>query len=147
MKSRDLAWGIRGNAGYALMTIFALLFLSVAVFAQRTTGSIEGTVSDANGGAVPGVSVTLKGVSVGLGRTTQSDSQGVFRFQQIPAGIYKITTAATAGFAAMTIDDVTVTIENTASVNIKLGIASTTESVVVTTDSLGANLETTDSKV
>jgi carboxypeptidase family protein/TonB-dependent receptor-like protein len=147
MKSRDLAWRIRGNAGYALMTMFALLFFSVAVFAQRTTGSIEGTVSDANGGAVPGVSITLKGVSVGLGRTTQSDSQGVFRFQQIPAGIYKITTAATAGFAAMTIDDVTVTIENTASVNIKLGIASTTESVVVTTDSLGANLETTDSKV
>jgi carboxypeptidase family protein/TonB-dependent receptor-like protein len=147
MKSRDLAWRIRGNAGYALMTMFALLFLSVAVSAQRTTGNIEGTVSDTNGGAVPGVSITLKGVSVGLGRTVQSDSQGVFRFQQIPAGIYKITTAATAGFAAMTIEEVTVTIENTASVNIKLGIASTTESVVVTTDSLGANLETTDSKV
>jgi hypothetical protein len=147
MKYRQFAGRMRGNVRTALMTIFALICLSASAFAQRTTGNIEGTVSDANGAAVPGVSVSITGVSVGLNRTAQSDSQGAYRFQQIPVGTYKVTTAATAGFSAMTINDVTVTIENTATVNIKLGIASTTESVVVTTDVLGTNLETTDSKV
>ncbi|MBO0720753.1 MAG: carboxypeptidase regulatory-like domain-containing protein [Blastocatellia bacterium] len=146
MRYRYLAGRMRGTA-IAMMTTFALLFLSVVAFGQRTTGNIEGTVTDANGGAVPGVSVTVTGVSVGLTQTTQSDSQGAYRFKQVPAGTYKITTAATAGFAAMTINDVTVTIENVVNVNIKLGIASASESVVVTTDSLGTNLETTDSKV
>src|SRR5262249_42468413 len=90
---------------------------------------------------------TVTGVSVGLTRTVQSDSQGVFRVQQIPAGTYKITTAATAGFAAATVENVTVTIENVTVANIKLGLASSAESVVVTADTLGVNLETTDSKV
>jgi hypothetical protein len=147
MRDRYSTRRMRGYVGYAVMTIFAALSFSAAVFAQRTTGNIEGTVSDANGAVVPGVSVTATGISVGYSRTAQTDSQGVFRFQQIPAGAYKITTAVTSGFAATTVDDVIVTIENVAVVNIKLGIASTTESVVVTSDALGVNLETTDSKV
>jgi Carboxypeptidase regulatory-like domain/TonB-dependent Receptor Plug Domain len=147
MRDRYLAKRMKGYVGYAVMTIFAILYFSAVAFAQRTTGNIEGTVSDANGAVVPGVSITATGVSVGFSRTAQSDSQGVFRFQQIPAGTYKIRTAATAGFTAATVEDVTVTIENVTVVNIKLGIASTTESVVVTSDALGVNLETTDSKV
>ncbi len=147
MKTTHICQRMRRSVGYAMMTMFAALYFSAGVFAQRTTGNIEGTVSDANGAVVPGVNITATGVSVGFSRTTQSDSQGVFRFQQIPAGTYKITTVATAGFTAATVEDVTVTIENVTVVNIKLGIASTTESVVVTSDALGVNLETTDSKV
>ena len=58
------------------MTMFVVLCFSAAVFGQRTTGDIEGTVTDANGAVVPGVSVTVTGVTVGFNRTVQSDSQG-----------------------------------------------------------------------
>jgi hypothetical protein len=119
----------------------------VAAFGQRTSGTIEGTVTDPNGAVVPGVSVTVTGVTVGFSRTVQSDSQGMFRVQQIPAGTYKIATAATTGFAATTVNDVTVTIETVTIANIKLGVAAASESVVVTTDALGINVDTTDSKV
>ena len=132
---------------YALTAIFVLCCFSMVVFAQRTTGSIEGTVTDSTGAVVPGVTVNVTGITIGFNRSVQSDNQGVFRFQQIPVGTYKITTAATGGFAATTVDNVTVTIENIAVANIKLGIAAATESVVVTTDTLGVNLETSDSKV
>ncbi|MBS1790527.1 MAG: TonB-dependent receptor [Acidobacteria bacterium] len=131
----------------AVMTIFAVLCFAVVAYGQRTTGSLEGTVTDANGAVVPAVNVTVTGVSVGFKRTVQSDSQGVFRVQQIPAGTYKITTAAISGFAATTVDDVTVTIESVTVANIKLGLAATSESVVVTTDALGINVDTADSKV
>jgi TonB-dependent Receptor Plug Domain len=73
--------------------------------------------------------------------------KGFIAFNRFQPGLNKIATAATAGFAATVVDDITVTIENVAIVNIKLGIASAIESVVVTTDALGTNLETTDSKV
>lgn len=127
--------------------LVVVICLATAALAQRTTGTIEGTVTDANGAVVPGVSVTVTGVTVGLNRIVQSDTQGVFRLQQIPAGTYKISTAAISGFAATVIDNITVTIENVTVTNIKLGVGSTAESVVVTSDQLGVNIDTTDSKV
>ncbi len=130
-----------------LITLSFALCLAATAFGQRTTGDIEGTVTDANGAVVPGVKITATGITVGFNRTVQSDSQGVFRLQQIPVGAYKISTAAISGFAATTVDNVTVTIENSTSVNLKLGVASTSESVVVTTDSLGVSIDTSDSKV
>ncbi len=131
----------------ALMTMLVILCLATAAFGQRTTGDIEGKVTDVNGAVVLGVSITVTGVTVGFSRTVQSDSQGEYRIQQIPIGTYKIRTAATSGFAAAMVEDVTVTIENATLVNIKLGISSTSESVVVTTDALGINVDISDSKV
>jgi hypothetical protein len=124
-----------------------ILCFATAVFGQRTTGDIEGKVTDTNGAVVSGVSITVTGISVGFSRTVQSDSQGEFRVQQIPIGAYNITTAATGGFAAATVSDVTVTIEKATVVNIKLGLTTTAESVVVTSDTLGVNVDISDSKV
>jgi hypothetical protein len=138
---------MRRRFRYALMTMSVILCLATAVFGQRTTGDIEGKVTDTNGAIVPGISITVTGVTVGFSRTVQSDSQGEFRVQQIPIGVYSINTAAASGFAAATISDVTVTIEKATLVNIKLGLSTTAESVVVTSDALGVNLDISDSKV
>ena len=138
---------MRKRFRYALMTISVILCLATAVFGQRTTGDIEGKVTDTNGAVIPGISITVTGITVGFNRTVQSDSQGEFRVQQIPIGLYNLATAATSGFAAATISDVTVTIEKATTVNIKLGLTTTAESVVVTSDALGVNVDITDSKV
>jgi hypothetical protein len=138
---------MRDSFRFVLTALAIVLCLATTAFAQRTTGSIEGTVTDTNGAIVPGVSVTVTGQSVGFSRTVQSDSQGVYRFPQIPAGTYKLATAPISGFAATTVEEVTVTIESVTAANIKLGLASTAESVVVTSDQLGVNIDVSDSKV
>ncbi len=125
---------MRRGFRYALMTVSVILCFATAVFGQRTTGDIEGKVTDANGAVVPGVNVTVTGVTVGFSRAVQSDSQGEFRVLQIPIGTYNVTTAATGGFAATTINGVTVTIEKATVINIKLGLSTAAESVVVTAD-------------
>ena len=105
--------------------IFAMalvLCFATAVLAQRTTGDLEGKITDPNGAVVPNVSVTLTGVTVGFHRTVQSDDRGEFRIQQVPIGTYKITTAAITGFAESITENVTVTVEKVTVVNIKLGI-------------------------
>jgi hypothetical protein len=124
-----------------------VLGFAATVFGQKSTGDIEGKVTDANGAVVPGVSVTVTGLTVGFSRTIQSNSDGEFRIAQLPVGTYKVATAAISGFSATVIDDVTVTLEKATLVNIKLGISSATESVVVTTDALGVNIDTSDSKL
>ena len=115
---------MRRSFRYTIMTAFAVLCFAMSAFGQRTTGDIQGTVTDANGAVVPSVSVTVTGVSVGFNRTVQSDSQGAYRVQQVPAGTYKITTAAISGFASSTVEDIEVTIENVTVTNLKLGVTS-----------------------
>lgn len=138
---------MRRSLSSILMTLSFVLCVSATAWAQRTTGNLEGTVTDPNGAVVAGVSVTVTGVTVGFNRVVQSDTQGIFRVPQIPAGVYKISTAALSGFAATTVEGVTVTIENVTVANLKLGVASASESVVVTSDQLGVNIDVSDSKV
>ncbi|MBL8204951.1 MAG: TonB-dependent receptor [Blastocatellia bacterium] len=137
---------MRPTCKHTLFLLMLLCISTLTTFAQRTTGAVDGTVADATGAVVPNVSITLTGTSVGYLRTVQSDDQGGFRFEQIPVGTYKITTAPLGGFAATVVEGVTVTIEGVTTVNLKLGLSSMSESVVVTTDALGATLETGDSK-
>lgn len=132
---------------FCLLSVSLIFCLSAIAFGQQTTGNVEGTVKDEKGAVVPGVPVTLNGVSVGFNRTSQSDADGVFRFQQVPPGTYKITTAAANGFAAGGLDSVTVTLEKTTTADVTLGIQQNVNTVEVSSDPLGVALDSTDSKV
>ena len=110
---------MRRSPGQIVITMSLVLCFAAAVFAQRTTGDLEGKVTDPNGAVVPNVSVTLTGVTVGYNRSVQSDAQGEFRIQQVPIGTYKITTAALSGFAAAKLENVTVTVEKVTLVSVQ----------------------------
>lgn len=78
-------------------TIFALVIisgLSVFVFGQGTTGTIEGTVKDMNGAAIPGVVITLENAeqTTAFKKTLETDENGYFIVSKLPPGNYKITT-------------------------------------------------------
>jgi hypothetical protein len=133
------------NPRHAVLTVLLVLCFATAVFAQRTTGDLEGKVTDPNGAVVPNVTVTLTGVSVGFKRTVQSDDQGEFRIQQVPIGTYRITTTALSGFAAATVDGISVTVEKVTLVAVKLGITATTTTVNIS--DAAALIDPTDSKV
>ena len=66
----------------------AALLLAASASAQGLSGTITGRVSDAQGGALPGVLVTLVGRQ---GETTQTtDGQGDFRFVALNPGTYEV---------------------------------------------------------
>lgn len=127
--------------------ILSLLCLSAIAFGQQNAGTIEGTVKDEKGAVVPGVSVTIQGVTVGFNRTVQTDSEGIYRVLQVPPGTYKISTAASGGFAAAKLDNISVVIEKTTAADITLGLAANVNTVEVSSDPLGVNVDVTDSKV
>ena len=132
---------------HTIMTISLVVCFATAVFGQRTTGDLEGKVTDPNGAVVPNVSVTLTGVTVGFKRTVQSNDQGEFRIQQIPIGTYKITTATLSGFASATVENISVTIEKVTTVNIKLGITATTTTVDIAASDVAGVIDPGASKV
>jgi outer membrane receptor protein involved in Fe transport len=66
----------------------ALLLLASFAGAQTLTGVIEGRVTDEQGGALPGVNVTLAG-KTGT-RSTVTDAQGSYRFPALDPGSYEV---------------------------------------------------------
>jgi hypothetical protein len=127
-----------------LASIFVVvLCMSFSAFAQRTTGDIQGKVTDANGAIVPGASVTVTGKDVGFNRTVTADDQGVYRVNQIPPGNYTVSVAAVSGFVAQTKDNVQVSINNTTTMDFVMG---TSTNVVVDVTGEGVLVDPTETK-
>jgi len=103
------------NFRFITVAMSLILCLSALAFGQRTTGNIEGTITDANGAVVPGVTVTAKstGSTTGFNGTATTDSNGYFQFTQIPAGTYTLTTTIN-GFETAR-GDVSVSLDRTSS--------------------------------
>ncbi len=87
-----------------LLPVLVLLFLAaMPLFAQSTTaGGVTGTVTDSSGAALPGVTVELTGAAMQGTRSAVTDSQGAFRFVNVPPGENYKLTATLSGFAPAT---------------------------------------------
>ena len=87
----------------------ALLMLAVSSPAfAATTGALKGTVEDADGLAIPSVTVTLTGVSlIGGSQERSTDMNGSFSFVQLPPGMYEIS-AVKPGFASITLKGIAI---------------------------------------
>ncbi|MEZ5285678.1 MAG: carboxypeptidase-like regulatory domain-containing protein [Vicinamibacterales bacterium] len=113
-------------------------------FAQvsATTGSINGKVSDATGGVLPGVTVTISSPSMQGTRTDVTNEQGDYRFPAVPPGEYQITYEL-AGFGTVLREGVRVGLGFTATVNTELRVASLQETVTVSGESPVVDVSTT----
>lgn len=131
---------------FKLLIFAAALVLSLAgiSFGQETTGNIEGTVKDPQGAVVPGASVTVTGT--GFNRVIVADGSGFFRVQDVPPGIYSVSTAAISGFGAATVNNVEVLLGKTTPVNIALQAGNVGATVNVTAATELA-IDPTDNKI
>src|SRR5207249_11120866 len=77
-------------SGVALV-ILASIAPTMPLFAQYTTASLGGTVSDPSGGAVPDARLTVVNEKTGLTKVTTTQSDGSFVFPSLPVGSYRIT--------------------------------------------------------
>jgi hypothetical protein len=68
---------IRTLSRFVLAAFFAsVLAFPAGVSADITRFDLSGTVTDATGGVLPGVTVTLKNADTGFNRSTVTDSEG-----------------------------------------------------------------------
>lgn len=117
---------------FAILAIWVALLAAFApnhAFAQFTS-SIEGTVLDPSGAAVPDATVNLKQLNTAVVRTATSSSAGLFRITALPAGTFSLTVEA-KGFETWVLDNMTVQSAETrtVSVTLKLGAAATSVTV------------------
>src|SRR5436309_742574 len=86
---------------------FALLCGSL--YAQSTTGTLLGIVSDPSDSPIPGAQVELRNVATSSMVTTTSGAEGIFRFNSLVPATYDLTIKATQGFKTYTQSNIDVT--------------------------------------
>ena len=114
------------------LVVLGVLLLAAPVFAQ---GSLTGTVRDASGAVLPGV--TVEAASPALIEKTRSavtDGTGQYRIIDLRPGIY-VLTATLPGFATFKRDSIELTGSQTITIPVEMRVGSIEESVVVTGES------------
>ena len=120
-----------------ILTVLALaLSFFVSAAAQTTTtGSIEGTVVDVNGAAIPGITVSVSGPNLIRTQTATTNDEGYFNLPQIPPGRYTLSIESAKGFARFEQADVEVNLTRVSSLAVSLRPQGATETVEVTASS------------
>ena len=101
--------------------LFVLALGAAPTMAQTTTGVISGIIADAQGGVLPGVTVTARNTDTGLVRTVVTESDGRFRFAALQPGPYEVK-AELSGFGPVTVPALTVLTASETTRNITMQI-------------------------
>lgn len=120
---------MKGNLMRLLTAALLVAAFQVIAFAQ-TTGSIAGTVLDANGAAVVGATVVIKGAG-GQEYTVVTNDNGGYRVPSVDPGLYSVTATA-ANFKRSVVENVKVDTGIPSTVNVTLQAGEVSETVVVT---------------
>ena len=78
----------------SILVVALLVWGSLPAFAQKITGDIVGTVTDATGAVVPNASVTAENVGTKVSRSTTSSATGDYSILELAPGLYKVTVSA-----------------------------------------------------
>ncbi len=117
------------------LVISLLVLITFAVNAQAqtqiTTGTIQGTVSDPNGAAVPGANVEAKNVGTNFVRTAMTDDEGRFIALQLPSGNY-VLTVTKSGFATLVVEKAQVTVGQALNLTLSMKVSQVSETVTIT---------------
>ena len=127
---------------YAVAII--LLVSAVSLHAQTTNGSIQGSVTDPNGAAIPGASVTARNLDTGLTQKTTTTEAGIYSLPNLPPGRYAITVEA-PDLKKYSQEGVTVATGTAVSLDISMQLGAVSDSITVTADA--SQLQTTSSEI
>ncbi len=124
------------------LTMLLALLLAIPAAAQ-TGGVISGTIRDAQGGVLPGVTLALRNVETGVTRTAVSEGDGTYRLAGVPPGRYGLT-AELQGFANAEVRDITVTIGLAMQRDLTMALQTLQETVTVTAEAPVIEITRTD---
>jgi hypothetical protein len=74
----------------SLLLLFMASFAASPLFAQQTLGTLNGTVLDGSGAAVPGAVVTASDADISVSRSTTTQGNGTFQIFNLPIGVYNV---------------------------------------------------------
>ncbi len=115
------------------LILIVLCCTSVMCFAQSDRGSVSGIVTDPSGAGITGAKVTVTNAAMGTQNSTVTTGVGEYTIPELPAGVYSVTVLA-PGFSKLVHTGITVSVGETAHVDLNMGVGQGTTTVTVTAD-------------
>src|SRR5438128_592599 len=115
---------------HTIVLVALALLIGARAEAQQFKASVTGTITDAQGAVIPGVSVVVLNVDTNVPAETVTNGQGVFVVQDVIPGPYRIT-AALAGFKTYVREGIVLRTAETVTLHIALTVGVLEESVTV----------------
>jgi hypothetical protein len=122
--------------------VTAFGIIPAAAQTGQTFGELVGKVTDDQGGALPGVTVTLSGPAVMGAPSAVTTGSGQYRFPAVNSGTYNLKFEL-AGFAPLMREGIVVPVRQTITVDAQMKLASLQETVTVTGSSPTVDVENT----
>jgi Carboxypeptidase regulatory-like domain len=130
----------------SLLFVFAILMMPATAAAQSSTaGAVLGTVTDPQQAAVVGATVRLQNTATGQILEQITNTTGQFTFPIVVPGAYKVT-ATMKGFRTVTLNDFTVSVAKSYTLDLKMELGEVSETVTVEAGA-AVELQTTDATV
>ena len=121
----------------AIRSFFAIvaivLGLGSPAWSQQATADLRGFVTDKTGAAVVDAGVSIVNTETHLERNSQTLETGAYSFSGLPAGSY-IITVEKSGFATKQVQGITLTVGETANIDVTVQLGSVAETVNVAGD-------------
>lgn len=117
---------------FIVLTTLGLLGIADA---QQTLGTINGTVYDTTGAAVPNATVTVADPDIGFTRTTTAGKGGFYQVFNLPPGTYKVT-ATHSGFETTDLVGISVKEAQATTVDVHIKVGQVSTAVEVTANPL-----------
>jgi hypothetical protein len=118
---------------------FALLLICLGstslTYAQETTGTITGTVTDESGAVLPGVTVIVKHVPTGQTFERVTSIEGFYTAPLLPVGAYEVTFTLT-GFQPRVVRGITLSVNDRIVIDGRLSLGTVTETVEVVSETI-----------
>lgn len=133
------------------LVFLAVLLIAGSAFAQATTtGAVSGSVTTADGSAIPGVTVTVSSPVLQGTRTAYTGENGDYLLRGLPPGKYMVE--FTMEGMATSKHTAEIELGRTSKVDSKMALSATSEAITVTADAptlltttqLGTNLDSQD---
>jgi hypothetical protein len=121
-----------------------LVPMDMRLAAQQTTGTIQGTVLDSSGGAIPAANVQVKNAGTGQTQVTESDAQGTFRVTDLAPGGYEVQASKT-GFTKVIHRGITLSVGAEEVVDFSLPVGQVAQAVTV--EGEVSQVQTTSSEI
>ena len=124
----------------SISAVLLLLMVFVTASAQEFRGSLAGNVTDPNGAALPGATVTIKNVETNVENTATTNDDGSYSFPLLMPGQYTLTVTA-QGFGTTTNEGIQIRVAEKLTLDVQVQVAGVGETVT-TIASQGPALET-----
>src|ERR1039458_8069268 len=117
----------------AIAVLCVCIWFAGTFASAQDRGSVSGIVTDPRGSRVVGAKVTITNAGMGTQNSTVTAGVGEYTIPELPAGIYSVTVVA-PGFSTLVRNGITVSVGETATVDLKLAVGQGTATITVTED-------------